>query len=213
MSKYQIVFFITFLLLWLGIWTKGIFLKQIPVPISMPLNTIPKNINNWRSNDLILKKKVISILGVDDYLYRAYQKDNKVVCIYVGYYKEQKQGAIIHSPKHCFLGEGFDLLSSKKIIIKTKTGEIIHATKLIIGKYSEKKLVLYWYQNGKKTISNDFIAKLNLIIERIFRKNSSGALVRIISKLDSDEERVLSYQIEFINSFYPYLLRSFGSLK
>ncbi len=190
---------------------KSVFLKQIPVPISIPLNTIPKNINGWKSHDLTLKKQVISILGVDDFLYRVYQKNNKKIYVYVGYYKEQKEGAIIHSPKHCFSGEGFDLLNSKRVIIKTKTGKTIYATKLLIGKYLEKKLVLYWYQNGKKTISNDFIAKLNLITEKIFRRNSSGALVRIISRLDSDERRVLSYQKEFINSFYPYLLRSFGN--
>ena len=52
------------------------------------------------------------MLGVDDYLSRAYYRaDGAVVGLYMGYYGSQRQGDTIHSPLNCLPGAGWEPVS------------------------------------------------------------------------------------------------------
>ena len=187
---------------------KNLISKQIPSPLNEPLSSIPINIGGWESNELNMDKRIIKILGVDDILYRSFRKEDNVVYVYVGYYESQKEGALIHSPKHCVYGAGWDILEATKIDIKLKNVSI-HANKLILQKDVEKRLVLYWYQNGRKTIANEYIAKLDLIKETILNRKSNGALVRVSTQIKSNTKTSLERTIGFIKVFYPYLAKCF----
>ena len=72
------------------------------VPPREPLATVPMTIDGWigrRQPDFT--PEVLAILGVDDYITRAYVRDNWPLDLYVGYHDSQRQGDTIHSPLNC----------------------------------------------------------------------------------------------------------------
>ena len=61
---------------------------------------------------------VLKVLGVDDYLSRAYYKpDGAAVGLYMGFYNSQRQGDTIHSPLNCLPAAGWEPLSKSSIMI------------------------------------------------------------------------------------------------
>ena len=69
-----------------------------PVLLSTPLNKFPLELGSWHSHDVTLDSEVLKVAAVDDYLNRVYQaSDGRIIGLYVGYYKSQQTGDVIHS--------------------------------------------------------------------------------------------------------------------
>ncbi|HIC90642.1 MAG TPA: EpsI family protein, partial [Syntrophaceae bacterium] len=107
-------FLITLLLL-LSAFIYIRFLSDVrAVPLKRGLNQFPTHIGEWVAiQDEAMDKKTLDILNVDDYIMRHYQNHNgHSLWLYVGYFQDQKEGAMIHSPKHCYPGGGWQPIES-----------------------------------------------------------------------------------------------------
>jgi|GEM_PF-6521555 len=72
-----------------------------------PLSTFPKQIGEWTGKEERFDKRIYDILGVDDSFLCHYRtSDGRQVNLYVGFYESQREGDLIHSPKHCMPGPG-----------------------------------------------------------------------------------------------------------
>ena len=79
------------------------------VPLARSLSTLPQQLDVWRGRELpAFEKAILDVLGVDDYLSRAYVTPaDPWVTLYVGYYASQRQGDTMHSPLNCLPGAGW----------------------------------------------------------------------------------------------------------
>ena len=112
-----------------------------PVPILQSLEDFPKQIGSWSGEIHSCSQAVYDKLGVDDSVLINYKNDNEdTVSMYVGYYEDQKQGEIIHSPKNCMLGSGWQPIDVSEIDISLDSRKI-PVTKLILEKKSQKMVV------------------------------------------------------------------------
>ncbi len=210
MNRAKIIFFISFLLISLGLVGEKVISNQTPVFLSKPLKDIPVDINGWHADNVSLGIRVRNILGVDDYLFRKYSKDDDIIYVYIGYYNLQKPGALIHSPKHCLNGEGWGVIKSEKISFIPCANKLVHANRLILEKDNNQQMVIYWYREGNRTIANEYMAKFYLIYDALFRRKSSGALIRISARLkDNNIDYTFTKLISFMREFYPYLAECF----
>src|SRR3982074_1965718 len=68
----------------------------------------PFQLNTWRGQQLpAMEPRILAIPGVDDYLNRAYYRQDRAAAgRYVGYYESQREGDAIHSPLNCLPGAG-----------------------------------------------------------------------------------------------------------
>ena len=66
-------------------------------------------IGEWKGvQDPPLEPRVLEVLGVNDYLTRAYYRPDRAgVGLYIGYWESQRQGDTIHSPLNCMPGAGW----------------------------------------------------------------------------------------------------------
>lgn len=205
-----------FLIRWIAPFTLLIFyiinlltIQAEAIPINKKLSAFPEQIDGfYKLEDLSLNEAILQNLGVDNYIMRSYRgPDSYPLWLYIGYYEEQKEGAMIHSPKHCYPGGGWLPLSSRIIdIMIPETGNRISINEYILQKGHEKQLVYYWYQSRGRTIANEYKDRAYMILDSIFKRRSDGALIRI-SGPANDLEKARELQRTFIRSLYPILIQ------
>ncbi len=176
------------------------------IPLLKPLNEFPSKIDGFiQINSQKMDPKVIKILGVSSYIMRDYEDPSGfVVNLYIGYYREQKEGAMIHSPQHCLPGSGWIPIVDKVVYINLKNGEKIPVRKYILTKPGQKMIVFYWYQSRGRVIASDYKDRLYLIYDSIFRHRTDGSLIRVIG-ISNNVEEAEKKEIKFIKALEPIL--------
>ena len=126
-------------------------------------DTFPMTIGPWQAVvDPPMDEDILRVLGVDDYLSRAYyQPTGAAVGLYVGFYASQRQGDTIHSPMNCLPGAGWEPVSVGQLEIPNVdgTGRNIVVNRYVIQKGLDRQLVLYWYQNQGRVVASEYWSK------------------------------------------------------
>jgi EpsI family protein len=185
------------------------FLSEVhAVPLKQPLAAVPLVVGEWQSaRSEKMDGEILKIVGVEDYLWRQYRNQHRSgVSVYVGYYEQQREGDQIHSPKHCLPGGGWRPVSSDVVVFDTPgfNGGVTRANRYLIARGDKRQLVLYWYQSRGRDITNEYLAKVWLVWDSIFRKRNDGSLVRLISavgkneSVDDTERRLIAFGTVFL---------------
>jgi len=177
------------------------------------LQGIPYQVGSWRGADQPMEQPILDMLGLDAYIQRKYvDDDNRILWLYVGYYRNQRQGKGIHSPKHCYPGAGWSLVGKgiESIPLDAGNHESLRVNRLIFQKDEAKQVVLYWLQSGDRIMHSEYTQRIYLVLDAIRFNRTDGALVKISTPLIGDLSEVLEYQKGFIKHIYPSLQRSFS---
>src|SRR4030067_2724449 len=81
--------------------------------ISLPRKSLaefPKELGDWAAiSEQKIDDQSMKVLQVDDYFMRNYRNSNGgVIGLYIGYFKSQREGKGIHSPRQCLPGAGWN---------------------------------------------------------------------------------------------------------
>ena len=203
---FDIRYFIVIMLISGAIFYSKLMSHGKPVPILKSLADFPKQISSWSGKTHRFSQAVYDKLGVDDSVLIDYKNDNEdTISMYVGYYEDQKQGEIIHSPKNCLLGSGWQPIDVSETDISLDSKKI-PVTKLILEKRSQKMVVLYWYQSGSRAIANEYIQRLYFIFDSIRYNRTNAAFVRFSAPvLSDDNEKTVQILEKFIKRTVPIL--------
>src|SRR5258707_15825643 len=102
-----------------------------PVPLRQPLGHLSTTMDGWQGRDDPLEARIVSALGVSDYINRAYMgAGGQPVDLYVGYYQSQRTGETIHSPKNCLPGAGWEAVRAGHLTIP-----IAAAPAIVVNEY------------------------------------------------------------------------------
>ncbi len=192
------------------------------VPIRESLDHFPLAIGSWQGQRLQdFDQKILSVLGVDEYVNRAYVADGKPpVGLYIGYYQSQRQGDTMHSPLNCLPGAGWLPARQGRTTVETRdehgprTIEINH---VIIEKGLDRQVVLYWYQSHGRVVASEYWGKIYTVVDAVRLNRTDGALVRVIVPVlsvgpsadpEGDAERTA---LEFTRQLFPALGRHLPS--
>jgi EpsI family protein len=178
------------------------------VPLRTPLASIPSRIDGWQSRSMDLQEEIVRVVGVEDYLLREYRNtEGFSVSVYLGYYEQQREGDQIHSPKLCLPGGGWTPQLNDRVTLDTPgfNGGFTRANRYVIGKGDARQVVLYWYQSRGRNIVSEYLAKVWLVTDSIFRKRNDGCLVRFISPLPKGASvaEVQAQMTRFAQGFLP----------
>ena len=171
-----------------------------------PFNEFPLEIDPWKGRKGALDSEVYNILGVEDYIFADYwNKSGEIVNLYVGFYQSQKEGDIIHSPKNCMPGAGWNISDTSIEQVQTTNGKSMKVIKLMLEKGPQKQMVLYWFQSRGRIISSEYMQKIWLVVDSITKQRTDGSFVRLISPVATDEKNTLDRLKEFATAIYPIL--------
>lgn len=150
-----------------------------------PLDAFPWHVAGWHGHPLPpLDEGVLRVLGADEYLNRRYVREGAApVDVYVGYYRSQRQGDVIHSPQNCLPGAGWQPVQAGRASILAGPGGSADVNRYVVQKGLERRLVLYWYQGRGHLIASEYANKAWLVVDALRMRRSDGALVRFMTPL------------------------------
>jgi EpsI family protein len=128
-------------------------------------------------------------------------KQKEAVNCYIIYSQDNRK--VAHPPEICLQGAGATVVDKTAIQVT----DSIKATKLILEKSLSRELVIYWYKAGNLN-TNDYIKQqLKIAINRMLRKNSSGALIRLVTEIkgDNQDNKALSLLQAFAKQIEPLI--------
>ena len=181
--------------------------------IPVDLESIPLRIGDWSGKSLKIDKEVIEILKSDQSILRKYvNSQGEEVYLYMCYFKDQKYGAQIHSPKHCLPGGGWTILKHERIVLPS-TDSIIPEHKVNLLEISNgkiKQMVLYWFATGNTTISSEWMLKLNLIKNALLGKPRDATFIRLSFSLTDEQD--INHRSKVLINFAQHLLVNFHNV-
>lgn len=149
----------------------------------------PMALDGWSGAEAApLDLDTMRVLGVDDYLLRAYSAPEAQVGLYVGYYRSQRQGDTIHSPMNCLPGAGWVPVQSGRTMIAAGDGRSIEVNRYVIQKGEERQVALYWYEGRGRSVASEYWSKAFLVLDAARRNRTDGALVRVLSPVARGED-------------------------
>jgi EpsI family protein len=167
-----------------------------------PLREFPAAIDTWRSKDLPYDSEIVNEIGVDDYTNREYFGGTRPVELYIGYYKDQRSGDAIHSPKNCLPGAGWEPVRSSLLQIGSAQKPAV-VNEYFVEKGSSRDLVLYWYQTHGRIVASEYWAKFWLVADGVRHRSTDGAMVRIWTSAADGEENAEKRAMNFAQRVYP----------
>lgn len=151
-----------------------------------PFSTFPKTIGQWSGVEKHFDTKIYEVLGVDDSFLGEYRTpDGRFAQLYIGFYQSQREGDLIHSPKNCMPGGGWNIVDveTTPLTVPSVGPDPVHLIKLRLKNGPNQQLVLYWYHSRGRVIASEYWQKIYLVIDSITRHRTDGSFVRLIAPI------------------------------
>ncbi len=150
----------------------------------------PKEIGGWQGAPFPLEQRYIDALRFDDYILADYRSNNKQpVNFYAAYYRSQKKGQSAHSPQSCLPGGGWEIasLTRRELPVSDEMMQPLRVNRAVIQKGDQKQIVLYWFKQRDRNLTNEYLVKLYLMWDAFSRQRTDGALVRLAALVGPGE--------------------------
>jgi EpsI family protein len=134
------------------------------------------------------------------------------ISLYIAYFRSQRAGDGIHSPKNCLPGAGWVPIETSRITLSFSGHAPFPANRYVLALAEERTMVLYWYWAHDRGVASEYWAKYYLIADSIRMNRSDGSLVRISSPMlpgetpDAAEQRILPFTasvVPLLDSYIP----------
>lgn len=162
-------------------------LREEVIPERYPLAEFPVQIGDWWAREYRLPALVEAVAGATDYYYADYaQPGDSGINLYVSYYETQRGGKIPHSPRVCIPGDGWEIVSHRRVTLTDHGGEPFRVNRLITAKGDQTMLAYYWLKQGERMYHRETVARLDLLRFSALERRTDGALVRLVADVDAD---------------------------
>ncbi len=180
--------------------------KDVTAP-QLPLREFPSDIGFSHSEDRPFEAQVVRAIGADDYINRIYAGNSLPIELYIGYYKDQRTGDRIHSPKNCLPGSGWEPVHSTRIQIGSMGGTPVVVNGFLVAQGAKRDMVLYWYQSHGRIIASEYWAKFWLVADALKHRTADGAIIRIWTTAADGEATSQARAVEFARQVYPQVAK------
>jgi EpsI family protein len=159
------------------------------IPVSESLSNVPRVIAGWTGSDLQIDQESLDVLGTGNFLSRIYTQDDRSapINLFIGYFPSQRTGVTIHSPKNCLPGAGWTFVSSQYVDLNDVNGKPHRVGEYIIANGGNRQFIIYWYEAHGRSVANEYVAKIYMVTDAMRLNRTDGALVRVITPIDSSE--------------------------
>ena len=179
--------------------------------VKSDLSALPTHMGAWHStSDDPLSLPVRRVLRADDLLARTYEViPGTQVQLFIAYYRTQRSGERMHSPRNCLPGSGWEPISVSIVDADVGGKRIEQLNRYLVQMGDKRLLVVYWYQEHNRLIADEYRGKLYLMWDAIRRGRRDGALVRVSVPLvpGMDEDEATKSILQFIRVATPEITR------
>jgi exosortase D (VPLPA-CTERM-specific) len=142
----------------------------------------PSYIGGWAGTRDTLEPMFLDALRLDDYLLMNYHRtDGLPVNLYVAYYRSQRNGLSVHSPRLCLPGGGWEIRKFDRYSLAGLGGHTsLPVNRVLIEKGGQRQLVYYWFMERGRRLTNEYVVRWYLFWDAVTRNRTDGALVRLV---------------------------------
>ena len=168
-------------------------IKPTPAPpVSRdPFVLFPNRMGEWAGSRVRLEPEVERALAADDYISATYASAaaRAPVSLFVAFYNRQTDGQAIHSPEVCLPSGGWEVfgLGPHEVSFPDTVYGTFTVNRAVIEKGLSRQLVYYWFEQRGKRMTNDFVAKISVLVDSITTGRTDGALVRVVTPIREGE--------------------------
>ncbi len=176
--------------------------------IPLNLDDIPLNVEKYAGRNEYQEPGALAMLGADVTVFRSYRKkEGKTIWLFIGYFGSQQENSQIHSPKHCYPGSGWNIISDGEIGIRFGD-RTVSVRYLTISDGRQKRIVIYWFIGGGGIITNEYSLKFHQMRSALLGKPQSTSFIRLSTIVSSGDERnALTDLVRFAEELYPHIER------
>jgi EpsI family protein len=178
------------------------------VPIRKPLDSFPATLGEWQGRrGTIFSTQILDKLKLKDYVMRDYGDGaGRALNLYIGYWDTQRKGAVIHSPKNCLPGAGWEPVEASFLTIALPAPySPITVNRYLIQKDRDRLLVLYWYQSQGQAIAGEVPARIAMVKRALAHNRTDGAIVRLMSPIYENPGETSKRLVAYVQTMYPIL--------
>jgi EpsI family protein len=190
-------------------YTWSLRLRTVPQPQPPDLEGIPRALAGFTARDVYISPVSLEVLGADLTLGRSYVSPaGGTIDLFIGYFADQQENSQIHSPKHCYPGAGWDIISEGSIDLDIG-GAISPARRLIISDGVSRQLVVYWFSMRGRTIPNEFALKWHQMTSALLTRPQAASFIRFSALIPPGrDEAVMAGLVEFVEDISPHVLEA-----
>jgi EpsI family protein len=173
-----------------------------------PFSEFPTTIGSWQGRVDHFDESVYEVLGVDDSVLSHFaNKKGEYVQLYIGFHQSQREGDLIHSPKNCMPGGGWNIVRTNRVDLQVASRDhrSVQVIQLVLQNGLRKQMVLYWYHSRGRVIASEYSQKIYLVIDSVTRHRTDGSFVRLIAPIAGDEDETLALLKKFAIDLFPIL--------
>lgn len=176
-------------------------------PLRKDFAQFPITLGEWQGASLgEFPEGILKVLQVSDYLNRVYRRGDDQLFLYIGYYRNQRAGESVHSPKNCLPGEGWEVLESRRAPLEIPAaGKTIEVNHYVVQNGQNRQFVLYWYDTHGRAFASEYKGKAILVWEALRTGRTDGAMIRILAPFATSPARAEALASEFARQVYPAL--------
>lgn len=183
--------------------------KSEDQPLKNDFTDFPMQIGGWQGRTMRFDEEVYEMLGVDCSLLANYRdsKGQKIE-LYIGYYQNQREGDIIHSPKNCMPGSGWRIVENSllQLELRNESDGPIKVNKLELQNGIQRQIALYWYHSRGRVIASEYSQKKYLVLDAITKHRTDGSFIRLLSPIsDIGEPQTTKNLKNFTEQIFPIL--------
>ena len=169
-------------------------------PPAKAMNEFPHDIGDYRMvAEMPFDQETLKILGVTDYINRVYFSPTKGdLGLMVEYFRTQRTGAAIHSPKNCLPGAGWQPTMSEIYQLQLDDGRKVPVNLYTIRKDLDQQIVLYWCQAHGRVVASEYWGRFYMVYDALRLNRTDAAMVRITAPVrNGDSEAARQQAIAF----------------
>jgi EpsI family protein len=197
----------------LGILVSALLILQLrstgeAVPIRKPLDSFPTTVGEWKGKGgTIFSGGILDKLKLTDYVMRDYvDPAGRGLNLYIAYWDTQRRGAVIHSPKNCLPGAGWEPVESSLLTIPLPPlHPPIIVNRYLIQKERQQQVVLYWYQSQGQAIAAEVPARIAMVKSALVHNRTDGAIVRVMSPIYGSAAETSERLVAYVQAMYAVL--------
>ena len=176
----------------------------------------PRKVNDWNSYTIPLEPEVAQVLGATDYINAVFTQPGEqanYVNFFAAYYDKQTEGSGIHSPEVCLPVGGWEVYSIDPTPVSFPTtiyGDF-NVNRAVIEKGLSRQLVYYWFEQRGTRMTNDYLAKIDVVYDSLTIGRTDGAMVRFVTPINRNETeadadaRLQGFMLELLPKLPRYI--------
>jgi len=174
---------------------------RVDIAAKIKVSDFPMTIGQWQATDIPLSERDYQILETRNLIMRDYKNpQGDSVVLYIIYSEDNRK--VSHPPEVCYMGSGASIVNKSAAQIT----DSIKAVKLVTETPKNAQMVVYWYKAGSLYTDQYLKQQLKVVVDRMLRKRTSGALIRISSEIkNNDQDSTLRLLKTFAGQIEPLL--------